>query len=100
MYEREMTEPELLKMRYPIKINNTKRDYQRNFNISLNNQENNTFLHQQKYNKMERYYTNNNPRYNQYYTNGVNKPEQQPHTIMNNLGLPHYPVKLLNAFQK
>ena len=100
MYEREMTEPELLKMRYPIKINNTKRDYQRNFNISLNNQENNTFLHQQKYNKMERYYTNNNPRYNQYYTNGVNKPEQQPHAIMNNLGLPHYPVKLLNAFQK
>ena len=100
MYEREMTEPELLKMRYPININSSKRDYQRNFNISLNNQENNTFLHQPKYNKMERYYTNNNPRYNQYYSSGVNKPEQQSHAIMNNLGLPHYPVKLLNAFQK
>ena len=67
--ERDMTEPELLKMVNPIKIIDQKKEYQKTLNISLNNKEQNAFLQQQKGNKMIRYNTNNNPRYNQYYSN-------------------------------
>ena len=99
--ERDMTDPELLKMVNPIKINDPKREYQRTLNISLNNQENNTFLHQQKPNKMIRFNTNNNPRYNQYYSNNVNQSNPQilnNYVSINNLITPNYPVKVINVF--
>ena len=99
--ERDMTDPELLKMVNPIKINDPKRKYQRTLNISLNNQENNTFLHQQKPNKMIRFNTNNNPRYNQYYSNNVNQSNPQilnNYVSINNLITPNYPVKVINVF--
>jgi hypothetical protein len=101
MIDRDMTDPELLKMVNPIKINDSKRDYQRTLNISLNNQEKNTFLHQQKLNKMIRYNTNNNPRYNQYYSNNVNQNNPQifnNYVSINNVVTPNYPVKVINVF--
>jgi hypothetical protein len=101
LIDRDMTDPELLKMVNPIKINDSKRDYQRTLNISLNNQEKNTFLHQQKLNKMIRYNTNNNPRYNQYYSNNVNQNNPQifnNYVSINNVVTPNYPVKVINVF--
>ena len=98
---RDMTEPELLKMVNPIKINDQNRGIKKNLNISLSNQEkNNTFLHQQKLNKMARYNTNN-PRYNQYYSNNVNQTNPQifnNFVSINNLVSPNYPVKVINVF--
>ena len=101
--DRDMTEPELLKMINPIKINDSKREYQKTLNISLNNKEqNNAFLHQQKGNKMIRYNTNNDPRYNQYYLNNSqqnNNPQIfNNYVSINNLVTPNFPVKLLNVF--
>ncbi len=101
MIEREMTEPELLKMANQIRINDSKKDYQRTLNISLTNQEKNAFLHQQRANKMLRYNTNNNPRYNQYYTNNVNQTNPQifnNYVSINNVVTPSYPVKVINVF--
>ena len=100
--ERDMTEPELLKMINPIKIIDPKKEYQKPLNISLNNQEQNAFLHQQKGNKMIRFNTNNNPRYNQYYSNN-NMEQNNPqifnnYVSINNLVAPNYPVKLINVF--
>ena len=100
--ERDMTEPELLKMINPIKIIDPKKEYQKPLNISLNNQEQNAFLHQQKGNKMIRFNTNNNPRYNQYYSNN-NIEQNNPqifnnYVSINNLVAPNYPVKLINVF--
>ena len=102
MIERDMTEPELLKMINPIKIIDPKKEYQKPLNISLNNQEQNAFLHQQKGNKMIRFNTNNNPRYNQYYSNN-NIEQNNPqifnnYVSINNLVAPNYPVKLINVF--
>ena len=102
MIERDMTEPELLKMINPIKIIDPKKEYQKPLNISLNNQEQNAFLHQQKGNKMIRFNTNNNPRYNQYYSNN-NMEQNNPqifnnYVSINNLVAPNYPVKLINVF--
>ena len=102
LIDRDMTEPELLKMMNPIKINDSKKEYQRTANISLNNQEqNNAFLHQQKANKMLRFNTNNDPRYNQYYLN--NSSQNNPQIFnnfvsINNLVTPNFPVKLINVF--
>jgi hypothetical protein len=103
MLERDMTEPELLKMVNPINLNDSKRENQRTLNISLTNQENNTFLHQQKPNKMIRLSTNNNPRYNQYYSNNVNQANPQifnNYVSINNVVTPNYPVKVINVFGK
>ena len=102
-FERDMTEPELLKMVNPINLNDSKRENQRTVNISLTNQENNTFLHQQKPNKMIRLSTNNNPRYNQYYSNNVNQANPQifnNYVSINNVVTPNYPVKVINVFGK
>ena len=101
--ERDMTEPELLKMFNPNKIIDSKKGYPKNLNISLNNKEQNTFLHQPKGNKMIRFKTNNNPRYNQYYSNNVNQTNPQifnNYVSINNLVTPNFPVKLLNVFVK
>ena len=101
--ERDMTEPELLKMLNPNKIIDSKKGYPKNLNISLNNKEQNTFLHQPKGNKMIRFKTNNNPRYNQYYSNNVNQTNPQifnNYVSINNLVTPNFPVKLLNVFVK
>ena len=107
--ERDMTEPELLKMKNPIKIIDQKKEYQKTLNISLNNKEQNAFLQQQKGNKMIRYNTNNNPRYNQYYSNNnsnSNNMEQNNPQIfnnyvsINNLEPSNYPVKIINVFGK
>lgn len=76
-YDREMAESELLKIVNPLKENEEMKECQGTLNISLNNQEQNTFLHQQKGNKMVRYITNNDPRYNQYYSNNVNNSNPQ-----------------------
>ena len=103
MLERDMTEPELLKMVNPINLNDSKRENQRTLNISLTNQDNNTFLHQQKPNKMIRLSTNNNPRYNQYYSNNVNQANPQifnNYVSINNVVTPNYPVKVINVFGK
>ena len=102
-FERDMTEPELLKMTNPIKINDAKREYQKTLNISLNNREqNNAFLHQ-KANKMIRYNTNNDPRYNQYYLNNSQQNNPQifnNYVSINNLVTPNFPVKLINVFDQ
>ena len=86
----------------PIKVNEQKREYQRTLNISLNNQEQNTFLHQQKANKMIKNKTNNNPRYNQYYSNNEsqnNNPQIFNNFVsINNLVTPNFPVKVINVF--
>ena len=47
-YDKEMAESELLKIVNPIIENSQMRECQRTLNISLNNLEKNTFLHQQK----------------------------------------------------
>ena len=100
--DRDLTEPEILKMIHPIKVNEQKREYQRTLNISLNNQEQNTFLHQQKANKMIKNKTNNNPRYNQYYSNNEsqnNNPQIFNNFVsINNLVTPNFPVKVINVF--
>ena len=104
--ERDMTEPELLKMVNPIKIIEQKKDYQKTLNISLNNKEQNAFLQQQKGNKMIRYNTNNNPRYNKYYSNNNNSNNMKQnnpqifnnYVSINNLLAPNYPVKVINVF--
>ena len=98
-----MTEPELLKMANPIKINDTKRKYQKTLNISLNYREqNNAFLHQ-KANKMNRYNTKNDPRYNQYYLNNSQQNIPQifnNYVSINNQVAPNFPVKLINVFDQ
>ena len=102
-YDREMAESELLKIVNPIKENEEMKECQRTLNISLNNQEQNTFLHQQKGNKMVRYITNNDPRYNQYYSNNVNHLNPQifnSYVSINNLVSPNFPVKVINVFGK
>ena len=100
--ERDMTEPELFRMVNPIKIDESNKDYQKTLNISLNNQGGqNSFLHQKKMNKMIRYNTNNNPRYNQYYANNLNQSNPQifnNFVSINNLVTPNYPVKVINVF--
>ena len=102
LIDRDMTEPELLKMMNPIKLNDSKKEYQRTANISLNSPEqNNTFLRQQKGNKMIRFNTNNDPRYNQYYLNNTNQNNPQifnNFVSINNLVTPNFPVKLLDVF--
>ena len=98
-----MTEPELLKMINPIKINDQKREYQKTLNISLNNQEQNSFLQKQKANKMIRFNTNNNQRYYQNYSNNTNQNNPQifyNYVSINNLVTPNFPVKLINVFGK
>ena len=101
-FERDMTEPELLKMINPIKINDGKREYQKTINISLNvKDQNNAFLHQKKGNKMIRYNTNNDQRYNQYYLNNSQQNNPQifnNYVSINNLVTPNFPVKLINVF--
>ena len=102
-YDREMAESELLKINNPIKENDQMREYQRTLNISLNNQEQNTFLHKQKGNKIVRYNTNNDPRYNQYYSNNINSSNPQifnSYVSINNLVSPNFPVKVINVFGK
>jgi len=102
-YDREMAESELLKIVNPLKENEEMKECQGTLNISLNNQEQNTFLHQQKGNKMVRYITNNDPRYNQYYSNNVNNSNPQifnSYVSINNLVSPNFPVKVINVFGK
>jgi hypothetical protein len=101
-YDREMAESELLKIVNPIKENEEMKECQRTLNISLNNQEQNTFLHQQKGNKMVRYITNNDPRYNQYYSNvnHINPQIFNNYVSINNLVSPNFPVKVINVFGK
>ena len=101
LIERDMTEPELLKMINPIKVGGIKKDYQKNINISLNTPEQNAFLHHKKANKMIRFNNNNNPKYNQYYTNNIeqNNPQIFNNFVsINNLVTPGFLVELLNAF--
>ena len=103
IFERDLTEPELLKMINPIKINDQKREYQKTLNISLNNQEKNSFLQKQKANKMIRFNTNNNQRYYQNYSNNTNQNNPQifyNYVSINNLVTPNFPVKLINVFGK
>ena len=102
-YDREMAESELLKIINPIKENGEMRESKRTLNISLNNQEQNTFLHQQKGNKMISHTTINDPRYNQYYSNNVNYSNPQifnNYVSINNLVSPNFPVKVINVFGK
>ena len=102
LIDRDMTQPEIIKKINPIKLNNPKNENQRALNISLNNKEdNNAFLHQKKGNKMIRYNTNNDPRYNQYYSNNSNQNNPQifnNYVSINNLVTSNFPVKLLNVF--
>ena len=101
LIERDLTEPELLKMINPIRIDEQKREYQRTLNISLNNQEQNSFLQKQKAHKMIRFNTNNNSRYNQNYSNNTNQNNPQifnNYVSINNLVTPNFPVKIINIF--
>ena len=102
LIDREITQPEIIKKANPIKLNIAKKEYLRTLNISLNNKEdNNAFLHQKRGNKMIRYNTNNDPRYNQYYLNNSNQTNPQifnNYVSINNLVTPNFPVKLLNVF--
>ena len=52
---------------------------------------------------MIRLSTNNNPRYNQYYSNNVNQANPQifnNYVSINNVVTPNYPVKVINVFGK
>ena len=102
LIDKDMNQPGIIKKVNPIKMNNPKKEYQRTLNISLNNKEdNNAFLHQKRRNKMIRYNTNNDPRYNQYYLNNSNQNNPQifnNYVSINNLVTPNFPVKLTNVF--
>ena len=102
LIDRDITQPGIIKKVNPIKLNKPKKEYQKTLNASLNNKEdNNAFLHQKRGNKMIRYNTNNDPRYNQYYLNNSNQNNPQifnNYVSINNLVTPNFPVKLLNVF--